>query len=346
MRVSGDEITGFTRQFYSLLQAGIPIVNGLDILAGSSGALGDICDDLSGQVQSGQRLSRALSLYPEVFDEVYRGLVETGEESGQLTESFARLADWLEKEMAMRKKVVSTLTYPAVMLSVAVVGLALFINFFIPQLVPMFKDLGVDLPWPTRALLSLRYVAPVFLVLVIGSLVFWRSTRWYWKARLKERPELERKLARLTLNLPVLGPLLTQIIAARVMLALSALLETGLPINTAIVKCSVVAGNADMSYRLTRVAGVLSEGETLVHGLETWEVFPTMTIQMLAVGEETAQLSGCLKDMARSYTNDVDLALNTFATALEPLIVLGVGSMVGFLVIATILPTVKVLQAL
>jgi type II secretory pathway component PulF len=346
-KVSGEELTIFTRQLATMLGSGIPLHQALLYYGETNeGDLPLIIRKVATDVSSGHTFSNAMRLFPLVFSPIYVALAEMGEQSGQLVTAYRRMADLMERQTNMRKKVVSALTYPCVLLFVSLASIAGFIYFVLPMMTPMFANMGVELPLPTRILLSLRVVVPTLTILaVLGLLGLWLGRPW-WKVYLHQHPEKLRQLHALPFYVPVVSSIYSKLATARILYSMSTMLDAGLTMTATMKRAAMAAGNQYMAFRLNKATESVMEGASLAEALSIYEVFPNTAIQMLAVGEESANLTNMVNHIANLYDTEVEVALNDIASVIEPLIMIVMGAVVGFIVLAAVLPTVQLIQAL
>ena len=346
-RVSGEELTIFTRQLATMLGSGIPLHQALTYFGETSeGDLPDIITQVAMDVSSGHTFSNAMRRFPTIFSTVYIALANMGEQSGQIVTAYKRLADLLERQTNMRKRVVSALTYPLVLLVVSSAAIAGFIYFVLPMMTPMFENSGVALPLPTRILLSLRTVVPIvtvaLFVLLAGS---WLGKPWI-KAYFRNNPEKLRLLHSFWFYIPVVSGIYSKLSTARVLYSMSTMLDSGLTMTSTLKQAAAAAGNEFVAYRLDQATERIMEGASLGEALGIYSVFPSGAIQMLTVGEEAANLTEMVKHVADLYDTEVELALNDIASVLEPAIMVVMGCVVGFIVLSAVLPTVQLIQNL
>lgn len=346
-KVSGEEITIFTRQLATMLGAGIPLHQALLYYGETNeGDLPLIIRRVATMVASGHTFSNAMRPYPLVFSPIYIALAEMGEQSGQIVTAYRRLADLLERQTNMRKKIVSALTYPCVLLVVSMAAIAGFIYFILPMMTPMFTSMSVELPLPTRMLLSLRVVVPVLTFLAVAFILgVWLGKPWI-RVYLKSHPEKQRFLHSIPFKIPIVSSIYAKLATARILYSLSTMLDAGLTMTRSLKQASMASGNEFIAYRLNKATDSVMEGATLAEALSINDVFPNTAIQMLAVGEESANLSGMVTHIANLYDSEVEVALNDIASVIEPLIMIVMGGVVGFIVLAAVLPTVQLIQTL
>lgn len=346
-RVTGEELTIFTRQLATMLGSGIPLHQALIYYGETSdGDLPEIIRKVAMDVASGHTFSNAMRAYPTVFNSIYIALAQMGEQSGQITTAYKRLADLQERQTNMRKRVVAALTYPAVLFVVSCLAIAGFIYFVLPMMTPMFEQSGVDLPLPTRMLLSLRTVVPLMTVLTFVAVVgAWFGKPWI-KRFFKKHPDKLRQVHSIWYYIPVVSGIYAKLSTARVLYSMCTMLDSGLTMTSTIKRSAMAAGNEYLAYRLNQANERVMEGLSLGEALGIYNVFPPGAIQMLAVGEESANLPNMVKHVADMYDSEVELALNDIASVLEPMIMIVMGLVVGFIVLSAVLPTVQLIQSL
>ncbi|MEW6281897.1 MAG: type II secretion system F family protein, partial [Candidatus Eremiobacterota bacterium] len=348
MRITGDDIVVFTRQFAAMVTAGLQLHHALQFYADSheESGLGKVIDDVAMRVSSGATLSSSMQRHPEVFSEVYSGLMAAGETTGMMVAILAKLADLSERNQRMRKKVSAALAYPTTIMVVSVLCLAVFVWVVLPMFMPIFSQMGMQLPLPTRVLFAISQAGRNPYVVggvILAALLLWLSVPLL---RGSGGGVERRRLHRFILGLPYVGGMVRKLVNARVLFSLATLLEAGIPLTTCLEKCERVAGNAEVAYRLRMARDSLVDGDSAADSLGRFGVFPNGAIQMIAVGEETAQMSEMIRRVAEVYEDDVELALMDFASIIEPAILLVMGGIVGFIVLACVLPSVKLLEQL
>ncbi len=340
-RVNADDLATFTRQMATMLGAGLPLHNCLDFYGRSvDSKLGKIINQVCDQVSGGRTLSSSLSVYPRVFSGVYIGLIAAGETTGIMLPIFEKLADLCERNQRLQKKVVATLTYPVLLFLFAITMVLGFLYFILPMVVPLFSSLQVELPWPTKILVWVSSVIKNPLVILaffatpISLVLFFPLLKTYYV----KHPAKLRSLSRFPLELPVIGKIMMRLISARLLFSLATMLDAGYPLSSCLDKIAAVAGNAEIKARILNARLMLVEGMTAAECLGMNDVFPNAAIQMILVGEETADLSGMVRRVACIYEDDIELALVDLASFLEPTIMVGMGVVVGFVVVAAMLP--------
>lgn len=339
-RVSRMQILLFTREMADLLDAGLPMDRAFSVLIEQTeaGAFQNLLSAMQGDIRAGQSLSDALNKFPREFPPLYANMVRAGEVSGKLADVMLRLADFQEKEQVRRSQVVSALTYPAVLVGVAVLAIVFLLTFAIPRLAGVFHNLGKDLPLPTQVLLGTSGVIGKFwwliLLVVFGSVYgfrFWTQTRQGRYAFDKFR-----------LRLPVLGKLHQKMVSSRLVRTLGTLLGGGVPILEAMDIAAVALGNVVAEEALNEARGGVRQGETLNHSMERSKIFLPVVRHMAAVGEETGRLPNMLLRTADTLDFEVDSALRRMTSLVEPLVVLFMGVFVGFVVMSILLPIFQI----
>jgi len=346
-RVSGDELTIFTRQVATMLGSGIPLHQALLYYGETSeGDLPEIIRKIAMDVASGHTFSNAMRSYPKVFNSIYVALAQMGEQSGQLTIAYKRMADLLERQTNMRKRVVSALTYPCVLFVVSMLAIAGFVYFVLPMMAPMFENSGMTLPLPTRILMASRTVVPLATLLLFGAIVgSWLGKPWISRY-FKNRPEMQRQIHAIPFHIPVVAGIYSKISTARVLYSMCTMLDSGLTMTSTITRSAAAAGNEYIAHKLKQANERIMEGSSLGEALTIYQVFPSGAVQMLSVGEEAANLANMVKHVADMYDAEVELALNDIASILEPAIMVVMGVIVGFIVLSAVLPTVQLIQNL
>ena len=347
-RVNAEELSVFTRQLSAMLDAGIPIARALHFFSEgiSGGDLTDVVEQLNLKVNLGSRLSHAMRGFPTIFSDVYVSLVETGEESGQLSIAMQRLADLLEKQVKMHKRIIATITYPLILLLVSVLLVGGFIFGILPMLEPMFRDMNVPLPLPTRMLLASRLMMlPFATALVVGGVLFWLFRPFIMQFLIK-KPNLRKKVSKAPLYWPLVGPVIRKIAVARILYSMATMLEAGMTLVHSISRSSRVTGNFWIEEQMAISKSAVVDGETIAEAFGASEIFPPQSLQLITIGEETSSLSTMVKYVADMYDDDADMALTNMANMLEPLLMGGMGIIAGFVVISAILPTLELINHL
>ena len=335
--VKAKELAIFTRQFSVMIDAGLPLVQCLEILASQqeNKFFQKVLINTRAQVEGGATLSAAMRGSPKVFDGLYVNMVEAGETGGILDTILQRLSTYIEKNVKLQRAVKSALVYPVGVLTVAGGVIVLLLWKVVPIFATLFAGLGVDLPLPTKIVIALsNFVGSIFglLILVALGAVIFGIKVWYGT------PQGRFVLDTIILKLPVLGLLMRKIAVARFTRTLGTLISSGVPILEGLDITAKTAGNAVVERALQQVRRSLEEGKSLTEPLRDAEVFPGMVTQMIAVGEQTGAMDAMLQKIADFYEEEVDAAVKDLLTALEPVMIVFLGVVVGGVVISMYLP--------
>jgi type IV pilus assembly protein PilC len=335
--VKAKELAIFTRQFSVMIDAGLPLVQCLEILASQqeNKFFQKVLISTRGQVEGGATLSAAMRSSPKVFDALYVNMVEAGETGGILDTILQRLSSYIEKNVKLQRAVKSALVYPVGVLTVAGGVITLLLWKVVPIFATLFAGLGVDLPLATKIVIAAsNFVGSIFgllLVVALAAGVFGLKV-WYGT------PQGRFILDTIVLKLPILGILMRKIAVARFTRTLGTLISSGVPILEGLDITAKTAGNAVVERALQRVRKSLEEGKSLTEPLRDSEVFPGMVTQMIAVGEQTGAMDAMLQKIADFYEEEVDAAVKDLLTALEPIMIVFLGVVVGGVVISMYLP--------
>ena len=336
--VSDKEIAIFVRQFATMIDAGLPLVQCLEILAaqGENKAFNNILKDIKGHVEQGANFSEALRRHPKVFDELFVNLVAAGEIGGILDTILRRLAIYIEKRVKLLRQVRGAMVYPFGVLMVAVAVLFVLMTWVIPAFQEMFKDFGGEdqLPAITKFVIGMSkwFVGNIVWILlgIVGTV-----TGISYSYRTKGGKAFWH---RLFLTAPIIGPVMRKIAVARFTRTLGTLLNSGVPILDAMNIVGKSSGNVIIEAALVQTSEKIREGKTMAEPLAETKVFPSMVVQMIAVGEGTGALDQMLNKIADFYEEEVDVAVAALTSLLEPLMMVVIGGMVGFILIAMYMP--------
>jgi len=338
-KVTTKDLVVFTRQFSTMIDAGLPLVQCLDILSRQqeNKTFKKILLKIKEDVESGSTFADALKKHPKAFDELYVNLVAAGEVGGILDTILNRLAAYIEKAMKLKKQVKSAMTYPTTIIGIAVVVISVILVFVIPSFEKMFKDFGGELPMPTQIVISIsNFIQSYILAIIIGVVV----TVWLLK-RIYKTPRGRLQMDALFLRLPVMGVLIRKVAVAKFTRTLGTMISSGVPILDGLGIVAKTAGNKVVENAVNKVAQSISEGKTIAEPLEKSGVFPPMVCQMIAVGEQSGAIDTMLNKIADFYDDEVDDAVSNLTAMMEPLLMLFLGTTVGGLVIAMYLPIFK-----
>ncbi|HYA63964.1 MAG TPA: type II secretion system F family protein [Candidatus Sulfotelmatobacter sp.] len=335
--VDSKELAIFTRQFSVMIDAGLPLVQCLEILASQqeNKTFQKVLAGTRGSVEGGSTLSAAMKQYPKVFDPLYTNMVEAGETGGILDTILQRLSTYIEKNVKLQRAVKSALVYPIGVLTVAAAVITLLLWKVVPIFATLFAGLGVALPLPTRIVIGLsHFVGSVFgflifvgIIAIVVGIKIWYGT-----------PGGRMAIDTVILKIPVLGVLMRKIAVARFTRTLGTLISSGVPILEGLDITARTSGNAVIEKALNKVRKSLEEGKSLTEPLKESEVFPGMVTQMIAVGEQTGAMDAMLQKIADFYEEEVDAAVKDLLTALEPIMIVFLGLVVGGVVISMYLP--------
>jgi type IV pilus assembly protein PilC len=335
--VKPRELAIFTRQFSVMIDAGLPLVQCLEILASQqeNKTFQKVLTNTRAAVEGGSTLSAAMKQSPKVFDPLYTNMVEAGETGGILDTILQRLSGYIEKNVKLQRAVKSALVYPVGVLTIAGLVIILLLWKVVPIFATLFAGLGVNLPLPTRIVIGLSNLIGSWFgflfLLAFAGIIFGLKT-WYGT------PGGKMVMDALILKLPVIGILMRKIAVARFTRTLGTLISSGVPILEGLDITAKTAGNAVVEQALTKVRRSLEEGKSLTEPLKDSQVFPGMVTQMIAVGEQTGAMDAMLQKIADFYEEEVDAAVKDLLTALEPVMIVFLGVVVGGVVISMYLP--------
>src|SRR5271157_3120283 len=335
--VTAKELAVFTRQFSVMIDAGLPLVQCLEILGSQqeNKTFQKVLLGTRAAVEGGSNLSTAMKQYPKVFDPLYSNMVEAGETGGILDTILQRLSTYIEKNVKLKAAVKSALIYPVGVLTIAAGVITLLLWKVVPIFATLFAGLGVDLPLPTKIVIALsNFVGSIFGLLILVAVVAFVVGLKAWYGTAQGRMVLDT----LILKLPVLGILMRKIAVARFTRTLGTLISSGVPILEGLDITAKTSGNAVVERALIKVRKSLEEGKSLTEPLKESEVFPGMVTQMIAVGEQTGAMDAMLQKIADFYEEEVDAAVKDPLTALEPIMIVFLGGVVGGVVISMYLP--------
>lgn len=339
-KITTGNIANFSRQLATMIEAGIPLVQSFDIVAKGqkNKRMQNLIEIIKKDVESGLTLSEALQKHPEYFNTLYCNLVDSGEKSGSLDIMLARIATYKEKIESMKKKIKKALTYPLAVLVVAFVVTAVLLIFVVPQFESLFKGFGAELPALTRSVVTLSKYFQKYWYLIflgIGLSIFAFS---YAKKHSKRFAE---QIDRLLLKLPILGTVLEKGAIARFTRTLSITFAAGLPLVDALNSVAGATGNIIYTEATNKIRQDVLSGQQMQTAMENTHLFPAMVIQMITIGEESGTLEKMLSKVADFYEEEVDVAVDSLSSLLEPLIMSILGVLVGGMVVAMYLPIFK-----
>jgi type IV pilus assembly protein PilC len=335
--ITDKDIVILTRQLATMIDAGLPLVQCLEILGNQSEnkGLSKTVTQVRSDVESGATFAEALKKHPKVFDNLYVNMVAAGEAGGILDTILQRLAAYMEKLSKIKRQIKSAMIYPSVILFVAISVVALLMVVVVPMLANMFADMGHALPWPTRVVIAISnfmkgiggVVVALSLVLSIVGLVQWRKTLTG-----------QRVTDAIALKIPVMGMLIQKVAVAKFTRTLGTLISSGVPIMEGLIIVAKTAGNKVVEEAIVATRQSVSEGKTLAEPLTKSKVFPPMVTQMISVGEATGALDNMLGKIADFYDDEVDAAVAALTSMLEPILMIFLGVTVGFVIVAMYMP--------
>lgn len=342
-RISPMDVAEMTRQLATLQKAGVPLVESLTAITEQTEnpKLKRVLSEVRTDVNEGLSFYAALGKHPKVFGATYVNMVRAGESSGTQDLVLQRLADFTESQVRLRNKIIGALTYPVIMLMIAGFIVAAMMILVVPKITIMFEDLGADLPLITKILIfvsdALSSWWPLLLLLGIAAMFGFER----WRASENGRPLWDKFL----LKVPVLGDLVRKIAIARFARTLGTLLNSGVPLLTAMEIVENVVANVILAKVLNDARLAIREGDTISGPLKRSEEFPPMVVHMVAIGERSGELEGMLLNVSESYENQVDSRVNALTSILEPIMIVGMGIIVAGLVAAILLPMMKLTSA-
>ncbi len=344
-KISDKDITLFTRQLAVMMKAGVPLLQAFDIVGRghSNPSVGKLLLDIKTDVETGSSLSQAFRKYPAYFDALFCNLVGAGEAAGILDSLLERLATYKEKILAIKSKIKGALFYPVAVIVVAMVVVAVIMIFVIPVFKDLFKSFGADLPGPTLIVMAMsEFFVKNWLVLFgsIGGGVYAFLTAW------KRSPSVQRFMDRLLLRIPVFGDVIRKASIARWCRTLSTMFAAGVPLVESLESVSGAAGNYVYWEATKKIQAEVSTGTALTAAMTNSGVFPPMVLQMCAIGEESGSLDAMLGKVADFFEAEVDEAVESLSSLMEPMIMVVLGGIIGGIVIAMYLPIFKMGQAI
>jgi len=343
-KVKAKTLAVFTRQLATMIDAGLPLVQSLDILAEQEenitfkGVLNEVKDD----VESGMTFAAALKKHPKVFNDLYANMIVAGEEAGTLDIILNRLAIFIEKAEALRRKVKSALMYPMIVTFVAIVVVGILMVFVIPTFEKMFREAGQQLPGLTQLVVDIsKFTRSHILYVIVGFILLVLAIRY-----IRRTDKGKKAIDTILLKLPIFGILLRKVAVARFTRTLSTLMQSGVPILDGLQLVAKTSGNKVIEDAVMEARENISSGENIADPLARSKVFPPMVTRMISVGENTGALDQMLNKIADFYEDEVDTAVAGLTSMLEPLMIVFLGGVVGTIVIAMYLPIFNMANAI
>ena len=339
-KINEKDITLFTRQLSTMMKAGVPLLQAFDIVAkGTDNAsVAKLFMDIKGDVETGTALSQAFRKYPLYFDSLFCNLVGAGEQAGILDDLLDRLAVYKEKMLAIKGKIKSALFYPIAVLAVAAIVVVVIMLFVIPAFKGVFASFGADLPAPTLMVMAMSdfFVAYWYIMFgIIGGAIYFLLQAW------KRSPAVQMAMDRLLLKLPVFGEVIRKATIARWLRTLSTMFAAGVPLVEALDSVGGASGNHVYLEATKKIQQEVATGTSLTVSMQNSKAFPNMVLQMAAIGEESGSLDAMLGKSADIYEREVDEAVESLSSLLEPMIMVFLGTLIGGLVVAMYLPIFK-----
>ena len=343
-KVKDKDLTVFTRQIATMIDAGLPLVQSLEVLASQqpNKQFKRILTKIREDVEGGSTFAASIKRHPAVFTSLYMSMVEAGEAGGFLDTVLNRLAGYIEKSMTLRRKVKGAMIYPATIITVAVAVVIFLLIFVIPTFKALFEGFGAALPLPTRIVLELSRLVKTHLLAGLGTLVgavF--GVRFYYRTE-----KGKKVIDSLLLRLPVIGQLIRKVSVAKFTRTLGTLVSSGVPILDGLNITARVAGNKVVEEAILETRSSIAEGKTIADPLGASGIFPPMVVQMISVGEQTGALDSMLAKIADFYDAEVDQAVANLTTLLEPIMIVFLGVVVGGVIIAMYLPIFKLVTVI
>ncbi len=338
-KVQTKDIVVFTRQFATMIDSGLPLVQALDILAKScqNKAFKTVLLGVKDTVETGGTLADGMAKFPEAFDELFVNMVTAGENGGILDIILDRLAIQIEKSAKLKREVKTAMIYPGVVISAAVIVTAVLLIFVIPTFAELFEDFGSALPLPTQIVINLSNLVVNNWFLIFGSM----GASIGFFLRFMKTPRGQEVIHPVALKLPVFGDIIKKVAVARFTRTLGTMLSSGVPILDALNICAKTSGNKVVEKDVQRARIAISEGKNMTEPLGQSPVFPPMVISMIGVGESTGALDAMLQKIADFYEDEVDNAVGAMKQLIEPIMILFLGVLIGGLVVSMYLPIFK-----
>ncbi len=342
-KISDKDITLFTRQLATMMKAGVPLLQSFDIVAKGTDnqSVAKLFNDIKNDVETGTSLSQAFRKYPLYFDALFCNLVGAGEQAGILDDLLDRLATYKEKMQAIKGKIKSAMFYPVAVVAVAIIVVTVIMLFVIPAFKGVFESFGADLPTPTLIVIAMSdFVVANWYILfgVLGGSIYALLQAW------KRSPAVQAFMDRALLKLPIFGEVIRKATIARWLRTLSTMFAAGVPLVEALDSVGGASGNIVYLQATKKIQAEVSTGTSLTTSMQGVKVFPNMVLQMSAIGEESGSLDAMLAKAADIFEREVDDAVDSLASLLEPLIMVFLGTIIGGLVVAMYLPIFKLGQ--
>ncbi|MDQ7789319.1 MAG: type II secretion system F family protein [Clostridia bacterium] len=343
-KVKPKDYAVFCRQLATMVQAGMPLLACFNVLGQQSdnSTLREIASSVAQSLETGRTLAESFRDYPKIFPQIFISMVEAGEVAGALEEVLERLAVHFEKDADIKAKVKGAMTMPAVVIAVAAIAVVIILTFVLPTFIKMLTDMNVPLPLPTRLTIGLSEFLQSFWYIAIGSVV----VGIIGFKRYSATPNGKMVVDKAILRLPVFGMLIRKMVVARVCRILASLIRSGVPLLQALAIVRSIAGNETFAKAIRDAENSVKEGEGLAPPLERSKVFPPMVTKMIAIGEDTGAVDTLLEKVAYFYEREVDDMVTNLSKALEPILMVGIGGIVGFILMSVYLPMFSVVAGM
>lgn len=339
-KITDKDITLFTRQLSTMMRSGVPLLQSFDIVGKghANPSVGKLLLDIKAEVETGSSLSAAFRKYPDYFDPLFCNLVGAGEQGGILDQLLDRLATYKEKMLAIKSKIKSALTYPIAIIAVSFIVTGVIMVYVVPSFKSVFKGFGADLPAPTLIVIAISDFFVAYWWLMLGALV---GSIYLFMQAYKKSENLQITVDRLLLRAPVFGDIIRKAVMARWTRTLSTMFAAGVPLVEALDSVGGSAGNHIYRIATKKIQAEVSTGTSLTVAMQDTDLFPNMVTQMVAIGEESGALDSMLTKVADFFDQEVDDAVESMSSLMEPLIMAFLGVVIGGLVVAMYLPIFK-----
>lgn len=336
-KITAGDITVFTRQLSTMMKAGLPLMQAFDIVAkgGNNAAMKDMLLDIKNSVEQGNSLASSFAEHPKYFDKFYCNLVAAGEAGGVLEGLLDKLATYMEKTQAIKKKVKSALTYPIAVIVVAIVLILIMMMFVLPSFKKIYDGLGAELPGLTQIMMNLSdfFVAQGWIIIPVLILGVWALIQYH-----KRSPAFQKRVDGWLLKMPIFGAIVRKATVARWARTTATLFAAGVPLVEVLDSVAGASGNIIYEEATMDIRSKVNQGISLTSAMQSTGIFPNMVVQMTSIGEESGALDDMLNKVAEFYEDEVDTAVATLSSLMEPIIMVVLGSIVGVILVAMYLP--------
>ncbi|NQU44879.1 type II secretion system F family protein [bacterium] len=341
-RVRLDDLVVFSRQFATMIRAGLPLIEVLNILSeqAEKATLKQVLKQIEHDVEAGASLTEALQKHPRIFSNFFISMVKAGEAAGMLASILDQIAGYLEKLASLQRKIRSAIMYPAVVATVALCITVFLLIAVVPVFEDIFDSIDGELPVPTKVVMLMSYAVREHFLIVVGTLAVSLVVMWQWK----KTPTGRRFIDRLKLRLPIFGPLLLKVSISKFSRTLSTLIRSGVNILSALDIVAATAGNSIVEDAIAKTRISIQSGESICKPLADSNIFPPMVTRMIDVGERVGSLESMLAKVADFYEDQVDSTVAGLTSLIEPLLIVFLGVVIGFIVIAMFMPLFKMIE--